>query len=163
MPWLIADARPELTKAIINLEPSGPPFHEAVFGNRSARAYGLTDIPITYDPPVVSPEVDLVKQTIAAPSKTTVSCMIQADDPPPRQLANLKNIPVLLLTAEASYHAVYDWCTVRYLQQAGVNVTHLELEQVGIRGNGHLLFLEENSDAVASVLQQWMDGLDQTC
>jgi pimeloyl-ACP methyl ester carboxylesterase len=163
MPWLIADARPELTKAIVNLEPTGPPFRDAVFGNKSARAYGLTDIPITYDPPVISPDVDLVKQTIAAPTKATLPCIIQADDPPPRQLVNLKNIPVLLLTAEASYHAPYDWCTVKYLQQAGVNVTHLELEQVGIRGNGHLVFLEENSNEVANVLEEWMNGLDQGC
>ncbi len=163
MPWLIADARPELTKAIVSLEPSGPPFHDAVFGNGSARAFGLTDIPITYDPPVISPEVDLVKQIIAAPTKETVPCTIQADDPPPRQLVNLKNIPVLLLTAEASYHAPYDWCTVKFLQQAGVNVTHLELAGVGIRGNGHLIFLEKNSDEIANVLEQWMRGIEKGC
>lgn len=161
MPWLIADARPELTKAIISLEPTGPPFRDALFGNGSARAYGLTDIPITYDPPVISPEVDLVKQTIAAPTKETVPCIIQADDPAPRQLVNLKNIPVLLLTAEASYHAPYDWCTAKFLQQAGVNVTHLELARVGIRGNGHLVFLEKNSDAVADVVERWMRSIDK--
>lgn len=159
MPWLIADSRPELTKAIVSLEPSGPPFQDAIFGNRSARAFGLTDIPITYHPHVRRPEVDLVKQTIAGPIKTAVPCTIQADDPPPRQLINLKNIPVLLLTAEASYHAPYDWCTVRFLQQAGVNVTHLELANIGVRGNGHLVFLEENSDGVAELLEQWIRGI----
>jgi pimeloyl-ACP methyl ester carboxylesterase len=161
MPWLIADARPKLTKAIVSLEPTGPPFGDAVFGNGSARAYGLTDIPITYDPPVLLPDVDLVKQTIAAPTTATVPCTIQADDPAPRQLVNLKNIPVLLLTAEASYHAPYDWCTVRYLQQAGVNVEHLELSGIGIRGNGHLMFLEKNSDEVAKVVEQWMGGIEK--
>jgi pimeloyl-ACP methyl ester carboxylesterase len=163
MPWLIADARPELTKAIVSLEPSGPPFRDAVFGNGSARAFGLTDIPITYDPPVESPNVDLVQQTIAAPNSTALPCTIQADEPPPRQLVNLKNIPVLLLTSEASYHAQYDWCTARFLQQAGVNVTHLELAGVGIRGNGHLVFLERNSDEVADVVEQWVGRIDQAC
>lgn len=163
MSWLIADARPNLTKAIVSLEPSGPPFRDAVFGNGSARAFGLTDIPITYDPPVNSPDTDLVKQTIAAPDSSTVPCTIQADDPAPRQLVNLKNIPVLLLTAEASYHAAYDWCTVKYLQQAGVNVTHLELAEVGIRGNGHLVFLERNSDEVADLLERWIRGIETGC
>ena len=160
MPWLIADARPEFTKAIVSLEPSGPPFRDEIFGNGSARAYGLTDIPMTYDPPVKSPEVDLIKQVIAAPTKATVPCTIQADDPAPRQLVNLKNIPVLLLTAEASYHAPYDWCTVKFLQQAGVNVTHLELGIEGVEGNGHLVFLEKNSDEIANVLAQWMNGIE---
>lgn len=163
MPWLIGDARPELTRAIASLEPSGPPFHDAVFGNGSARAYGLTDIPITYDPPVNSPDVDLVKQTIPAPTKATVPCTIQADDPPPRQLINLKNIPVLLVTAEASYHAPYDWCTVKYLQQAGVTVRHLELARLGIRGNGHLVFLEKNSDEVAKMVEQWIASMEKSC
>lgn len=52
MPWLIADARPELVRGILSIEPSGPPFREAIFSNTSARPYGLTDIPLTYDPPV---------------------------------------------------------------------------------------------------------------
>lgn len=160
MPWLIADARPELTKAIVSLEPSGPPFQDAIFGNGTARPFGLTDIPITYDPPVNAPKDDLIKQTIPAPNEGTVPCIIQADNPPPRQLINLKNIPVLVVTAEASYHAPYDWCTAKYLQQAGVNVTHLELGKEGIRGNGHLLFLEKNSDEVADVLEQWIHGLE---
>lgn len=38
----------------------------------------------------------------------------------PRQLKNLAGIPVLVVTAEASYHAVYDHCTARYLHEAGV-------------------------------------------
>lgn len=163
MPWLIADVRPNLTKAIVSIEPSGPPFREAVFGNNTARPYGLTDVPITYNPPVSSPETDLVRQDIAAPKTTGVSCTIQADNPAPRHLVNLKNIPVLVLTAEASYHAQYDWCTVKYLQQAGVNVTHLELAEMGIRGNGHLVFLEKNSDEVAGVVEQWMTSTDKPC
>jgi pimeloyl-ACP methyl ester carboxylesterase len=163
MSWLLADARPELTRAIVSLEPAGPAFGDVVFSNNSARAFGLTDIPITYDPPVNSPEMDLVKQTIAAPTKGTVPGTIQADEPAPRQLVNLKNIPVLLVTAEASYHAAYDWSTVKYLQQAGVSVTHFELGSMGIQGNGHLFFLEKNSDEVANVVEQWTSDLPEDC
>ena len=36
--WLIGDARPDKVKAIVALEPSGPPFQEAVFSTDKARA-----------------------------------------------------------------------------------------------------------------------------
>jgi hypothetical protein len=52
---------------------------------------------------------------------------------------------------------MYDWCTVSYLQQAGVSVKHLELGNRGILGNGHMMFMEKNSDAVAAELQRWME------
>lgn len=44
MPPLIADARPNLTAGIILLEPSGPPFQDAVFSTNDTRAWGLADI-----------------------------------------------------------------------------------------------------------------------
>ena len=162
MPWLIADARPELTRAIVSLEPSGPPFHEAVVSNATARPYGLTDIPITYHPPVTKPAQDIIRQTIPAAAAGLLPCVIQADDPPPRQLVNLRKIPVLLLTTEASYHAPYDWCTVKYLQQAGVNTTHMELGKLGIHGNGHMMFLEKNSEEIAKLIQDWIETAEES-
>src|SRR5215467_12864243 len=53
--WLIADARPQLVKAVIAIEPSGPPFEATIIGTGKARAYGPTDIPITYDAPIQAP------------------------------------------------------------------------------------------------------------
>jgi pimeloyl-ACP methyl ester carboxylesterase len=35
--WLIADARPNLVKAIVALEPSGPPFEDPVLREGAAR------------------------------------------------------------------------------------------------------------------------------
>jgi pimeloyl-ACP methyl ester carboxylesterase len=156
MPWLIADARPKLVRSIVALEPTGPPFQEAVFSTTAARAYGLTDIPITYAPSVSNPSVDLVRKTIPSTSSANATCIIQADSPPPRQLVNLKNIPVLVMTTEASYHVPYDWCTVLYLQQAGVPAEHLQLPDIGIHGNAHMVFMEKNSLQVAAVLHSWM-------
>jgi len=49
------------------------------------------------------------------------------------------------------------------LQQAGVDVTHFELGSMGIRGNGHLFFLEKNSDEVANVVEQWMNDVPEGC
>jgi pimeloyl-ACP methyl ester carboxylesterase len=61
--WLIADARPNLVKGIIAVEPFGPPFHDAVLGDGRARPWGLADIELTYDPPVKTPdEIDIIQQ-----------------------------------------------------------------------------------------------------
>ncbi|KAL8655172.1 MAG: hypothetical protein Q9210_001044 [Variospora velana] len=157
MPWLIADKRPQQVHAIVALEPSGPPFQDAVFSTNPARAYGLTDAPLTYDPPVTDPAVELVKNVSFTQASEKVTCVLQASSPPPRRLVNLERIPVLLVTAEASYHASYDWCTVEYLQQAGVQTKHLYLPDAGIKGNGHMMFLEKNSDDVAQVVMDWIE------
>jgi len=37
-------------KAVVPVEPAGPPFQNTVFGTEKARAWGVVDIPITYDP-----------------------------------------------------------------------------------------------------------------
>ena len=61
--------------------------------------------------------------------------------------------------AEASYHAPYDHCTVAYLPQAGVQDTFIRLADVGIRGNGHMMMLEKNTDDIARVIEQWVAPL----
>lgn len=160
MPWLIADVRPRLVRAIVSLEPTGPPFQEAVFSTKPARPYGLTDHPLTYSPPVTNAAVDLVRQTIVPETKDEVSCILQASSPTPRQLIYLRDITVLVLTTEASYHATYDFCTVEYLRQAGVHTEHLSLPDRGVHGNGHLVFLERNSNEVAGLLMKWIENIN---
>jgi pimeloyl-ACP methyl ester carboxylesterase len=160
MPIVIADARPKLTKALILLEPTGPPFQEAVFSNTAARAWGLSDIPITYKPAVTNPAVDLVKMVVPAPTSDLSSCILQSNATTVRQLVNLAPKPILFLTTEASYHAVYDYCTVAYLRQAGCSKTgYLELPKVGIHGNGHMVFMEKNSDEVQMLVTKWVEQL----
>ncbi|CAG8292284.1 unnamed protein product [Penicillium salamii] len=156
MPWLIADVRPELVHSIVSIEPTGPPFQDAIFSNSSTRPYGLTDIPMTYSPAIAHPG-ELVKHVIRSNSSMYSNCVIQADSPAPRKLVNLAKVPVLVMTTESSYHAPYDWCTVQFLKQAGVSVEHLQLADIGIHGNGHLVFMEKNSQEVAAVLQKWME------
>ena len=85
-----------------------------------------------------------------------VQCWMQTS--PARQLVNLKDIPVLVVTSEASYHASYDHCTVKYLRQAGVNTTFLPLARRNIRGNGHMMMLEKNSDEIAAAMLEWLDA-----
>ncbi|PGG97472.1 hypothetical protein AJ79_09192 [Helicocarpus griseus UAMH5409] len=155
--WLVADARPKLVHSIVALEPSGPPFENAVLGQGPARPWGLTDVPLTYFPPVSNPQTDLVKKIVPPDSSDKFRCIYQAESPPPRQLINLANIKVLVVTAEASYHAMYDYCTAAYLRQAGVSVDELALGKAGIHGNGHMLFLEKNSDEIAFKVQEWIE------
>jgi pimeloyl-ACP methyl ester carboxylesterase len=154
--WLLADARPKAVKAIVAIEPSGPPFHDAVFDENKSRAWGLTDIPITYVPPVKSPAGLASVQETKADGPDLVRCWEQAN--PPRRLVNLQGIPVLVVTAEASYHAAYDHCTAKFLAQAGVENTHWRLEQQGIHGNGHMVMLEKNNMDIAALLQKWIAG-----
>jgi len=151
--WLIADARPQQVKAIVAIEPSGPPFENSTNATGKARLWGPTDVPITYDPPVARAEQLLVEQEkpLAAGQ---FGCWMQKA--PARQLANLRNIPVMVMVAEASYHAVYDHCTARYLQQAGVPTSFVALHERGIRGNSHMVMLEKNNLEIAGVIDTWI-------
>jgi pimeloyl-ACP methyl ester carboxylesterase len=152
--WLIADARPKLVKAVVAVEPAGPPFQNAVLGIDKARAWGVTDIPIAYDPPVNDPTELKIEQQAQPDGPDLVRCWQQ--QAPARRLANLADIPVVVITTEASYHAAYDHCTVKYLAQAGVKVTALRLSDHGIHGNGHMVMLEKNNLQVAGLIVGWL-------
>ena len=152
--WLLADSRPKLVKAIVAIEPSGPPFYNSVVNENKSRAWGVTDIPLTYDPPAKSAN-DLVPVRETKPDGPGLTaCWKQAD--PPRRLPHLQGIPILILTSESSYHAVYDQCTSKYLTQAGVANTFWRLEDQGIHGNGHMMMLEKNNLEIAALLQSWI-------
>ena len=72
------------------------------------------------------------------------------------KLPNLAKVPILILVAEASYHAAYDHVTAAYLTQAGVRNDFVRLPDIGIRGNGHMMMLEKNSDEIAGVIEKWL-------
>ena len=55
MGWLMADARPSLVKAIVAIEPYGPPFRVDPAMSVSYD-WGLTASPMTFDPPAGSPD-----------------------------------------------------------------------------------------------------------
>lgn len=156
IPLLVADVRPQLVKMIISVEPKGPPFGQSKLGTLMQNIYGICNAPITYEPPVVDPQQDLIRVTKKAPDSSLLDAILQAETPPARKLANLANIPVLVVTGQASYHAQYDWCTVEYLRQAGVEVEHFELGDRGIFGNGHMMYMENNSDEIAAEIHQWI-------
>ena len=160
--WSIGDRAPERVRAILAIEPNGPPLHELELlgapqwfadGPRS-RPWGITRVPLTYDPPVKdSAELRFVKQE-KPDSAGFACCWLQAE--PARKLSRLAGIPILIVTSEASYHAAYDHATSKYLEQAGVEHTFLRLPDIGMRGNGHMMMLEENNLEIAAVLHEWV-------
>jgi pimeloyl-ACP methyl ester carboxylesterase len=161
--WPVADARPDLIKAIIAVEPNGPPFFNVanVAGPEwfrdapgIARSWGPTSIPLAYDPPAkAAADLAIVRQE-KADGADLARCWEQKA--PARQLPKLQGIPILILTAEASYHAPYDHCTVKYLEQAGVHPTWVKLADAGIRGNGHMMMLEKNNREIAGLMAEWL-------
>ena len=162
--WPVADARPDLVKAIVGVEPNGPPFFEVNFigppdyfrQGKLALPYGLSAVPLTYVPAVKDPSEILIEQEAKADGPDLVRCWLQKE--PARQLPNLQKMPIMVLTSEASYHAPYDHCTVQYLAQAGVKATHIKLVDLGIRGNSHVMMNEKNNKEIAAVIAVWLDG-----
>ncbi|CAM3054591.1 alpha/beta hydrolase [Methylobacterium mesophilicum] len=168
--WAASDARPDLVKAHVTVEPNGPPFFDVQFrggkefweksGDGRARAYGLTRMPLTFDPPVKAPEDLIVAQQAkgsdAKAAEGQIRCWLQAE--PARTLPNLAKVPAAVVTAEASFHATYDACTVAFLAQAGAKPDAIRLAERGLHGNGHMVMLETNSDAVADAVAAWIAG-----
>ncbi len=120
----------------------------------NARPFGITPAPLTYDPPISSPDDLKVERQAKADAPDLSRCWEQTS--PARQLPNLQRVPILVLTAEASYHANYDHCTVKYLRQAGVQPTWIKLADAGIHGNGHMMMLEKNNQEIARLMAQWL-------
>ncbi|KAK8073644.1 hypothetical protein PG994_004543 [Apiospora phragmitis] len=144
------------TVPYLTADPVGPPFSKVTLVKLPGFPYSITHAPITHEPPVTNTDEDLVKTVVQPDSPDSMDCVLQAGSPQPRTLVNLVNIPVLLVTTQASYHAQYDWGTVAYLKQAGVPTEHLKLKDRGILGNGHMMVLEMNSDMVAAEIETWI-------
>jgi pimeloyl-ACP methyl ester carboxylesterase len=161
--WPVADSRPTLVKAIIAVEPNGPPFFDVENGAApdwfrdaatQARPWGLTAAPLTYSPAAANASDLAIVRQERADAPDLSRCWIQQS--PARMLPNLQKLPILILTAEASYHAPYDHCTVKYLEQAGVHPVWIKLADIGIHGNGHMMMLEKNNIEIGGVMSRWL-------
>ena len=155
--WLIADARPALVRAIVAIEPSGPPFEATIIGTGKTREFGLTDIAISYDPPIAAASELAIEREVDPDGPDLFVCWMQKA--PARQLVNLRGIPIVIVTAEASYHQVYDHCTAKYLSQAGVKAQFIRLQDRGILGNGHMMMLEKNNLEIAKLIDGWVQEI----
>ena len=154
--WELADARPHLVKAIVAAEAVSPPIENAERGRTGpGRLWGLCNLPIHYDPPIKeASELQTVRQE-KADGPDLIPCWVQQE--PVRKLVNLQRIPVLAVCGEASYHRPYSHCLAKWLNQAGVKATYVNLEDIGLSGNGHMMPAEKNSAAIAKYFQSWIE------
>ena len=151
----IGEMRPELVKGIVALEPSGPPIQVPnTTTGATPQVWGVTTLPVEYDPPVVNLAADL--QTMVEPpiAENVVNCTLQQE--PAKRLVNLSKIPMIVITSEAGYHAQFDYCTAAWLSQAGVDAEWLNLPAVGVHGNSHFVFMEKNNLEIAGLAQDWL-------
>jgi fermentation-respiration switch protein FrsA (DUF1100 family) len=81
----------------------------------------------------------------------------------PDKAAALKNIPVLMVFGDnVDLHP--RWVAYRKLdleyaaavRAAGGKVDVINLPDLGIKGNSHMVMMDKNNDAVADVIQQWL-------
>jgi pimeloyl-ACP methyl ester carboxylesterase len=165
--WHMADECPDKVKGIVALEPNGPPFtfpglpsfHARALGVKAGtlvRPFGITSTPLIYDPPLPKGTAQL--------EFVPGSHEIQADGrvdgarlaSPALKLPNLAAVPILVVTAEASYHTTYDHLSVEFLQAAGLSVQHVYLADEGICGNGHMFAIEKNNKEIQQFISAWI-------
>jgi len=147
--WGVADRRPNLVKAILCMEINGNPFAAQL-------RWGLTALPMTYDPPVTElSQFKLVDKTAPPDSPRPVVSPYKLQAEPAHQWKNLKGIPIGWMTSEfgAGGSPVSN---VEFLKQAGCSVEMLRLRDYGIYGNGNLMLLEKNNHEIFELLNDWV-------
>jgi len=157
--WGVADAASEYVKGIVTIEPGGPQIgnvstSDVAYSGRPANAWGPVNYPLTYDPPVSDPSELMTYLEDEGDQPGEVPCWLQTE--PAKQLANMADMRVLALSADGTYHRVFDGCIPKWLNQAGVETDFVRLEEVGISGNGHMMMLELNSDDVIAYIHEWI-------
>jgi pimeloyl-ACP methyl ester carboxylesterase len=159
--WPIAQARPNLVKALVQVEPSGPPVHDIdfigapdYFRDGALRPWGLTAIPLDYSPAVGDPAQLSFVQQDKPDGPDLARCWLQTE--PARQLPGLQKTPIVFVTGESSFHAPFEHCTIKYLEQAGVHPAWINLGKEGIHGNGHMMMLEKNNLQIADLIVKWL-------
>jgi hypothetical protein len=79
------------------------------------------------------------------------------------KVAALKNIPVLAVFGDY-FNVDARWATLRktaeiyfdQIRQAGGNVRIVDLPQMGVRGNSHMLIMDKNNLEIAVIIQKWL-------
>src|SRR5271166_4541733 len=148
--YLVAEVRPTLVKGIVVVEGAGATFGKGPFASR----WGITTIPMTYDPPVKDP-FELKTKEMPSPEPGAGPYTIQEE--PARKLKNLQGIPIVLVTSEASFASPGAPGALAFLQQAGCTAEELRMAQHGVHGNGHMMMVEKNNREVLQPILDWMD------
>ncbi len=115
--WLVAEIRPNLVKGIVAIEGGGQPFG-------GANVWGMSTIPVAYDPPVSDPS-EIKTKRVESPEPGVNAYHLQEE--PARKLKNLQNIPIVIVTAEASFASPGNPGGVAYFKQAGCKAEEMRL------------------------------------
>jgi pimeloyl-ACP methyl ester carboxylesterase len=154
--WQVLDQRPKLVKAVVSVEPFGPPFYnedQVTLG----RPWGITNTPLKFLPTITDP-AQFQLQMQATPSfPGALPCWLQKE-PATYKLPSMASAkaPILIVSGEASARSRTDHCTQLFLAQAGVASEHVNLGEVGIHGNGHMMMLEKNNLEIAAFMEKWL-------
>jgi hypothetical protein len=111
-------------------------------------------MPMKYDPPFSAPSDIRVHLVPSERPGDEVGCYLQ--DEPVHKLVGYQNMPILSISAEGTYHRVFDTCIPKWLNQAGAKDDFVRLEDVGIKGNMHEMFLDRNSNEVIKYIDGWV-------
>ncbi len=76
----------------------------------------------------------------------------------PGKLAG-KRVFVITGTADLDHTREVDGAIVAWLEEHGAKADFCFLADRGIVGNGHMLMLEQNSDEIADLILDWLDGV----
>jgi pimeloyl-ACP methyl ester carboxylesterase len=155
----LTEARPNLVRAMVTAEPGGPQFGGADTAKveprpRNPNSWGLTNMRFEYDPPANSPAEIQVALEEKSDRPDEVRCWMQVE--PARKLARWQDKRVLAISANGTYHRVYDPCIPKFLNQAGVRTDFVRLEEEGMSGNSHMMMLERNSDDIIEFVIDWI-------
>jgi pimeloyl-ACP methyl ester carboxylesterase len=143
--WVTADARPELVQALVSVEALGP---------------ATVAIPLGFDPPI-SAVGELALEPFPDPPGVDLGGLarlprvVQAE--PARRLTALARIPIAFVTSEDPAFGALNASSIAFLRQAGCEVEELRLAELGIRGSGHFMPLEDGNDEPLRVVLDWVE------
>ncbi len=157
----VADERPNLIAGMVAIEPGGPQI--GIVGYRQGGVHARQS-------EFLGPHADAHEVRSAVRQSRPISRFIwsRPNGPatrsaatcrtqPVHKLVGYQNMRILSISAEGTYHRVFDVCIPKWLNQAGAKDDFVRLEDVGIHGNMHEMFLDRNSDQVIKFIDGWLD------
>jgi pimeloyl-ACP methyl ester carboxylesterase len=133
--WFAAAKRPGLVRAIVALEPFGPPFADV--GGLGELTWGLTYAPLD---PTLTDTVSSERFREAVP-----------------RLPAFEGLPIAVVVGSASQFAEWAPATVAFLRDLGASAELVDLGSHGVTGNGHGLIFERNSAETIEPVLEWID------
>jgi pimeloyl-ACP methyl ester carboxylesterase len=133
--WVAAAERPALVRAVVALEPVGPPF--GAIPGVGELTWGLTATPLPHDPTPTGPaSLRATPERYPAPG--------------------LAGCPIAIVASSASPLRATAAPAAEFLRSLGARAEVVDLADHGFHGNGHALMREANSDAVAAFVSEWI-------